>query len=173
LGLISRTFVYKEKEVIVALFKSLVRPHLDYCIQAWRPYLSKDIALLEKVQRRATKVIKGFRSLEYEERLKKCGLTTLETRRMRADMIEVFKIIKGMEGLRVSDFFDMDTLGITRGHKYKLHKRRFRSNVGKYSFGNRVVDEWNSLPEKVVMAESINMFKRHLDHYLGHIRGFK
>ena len=90
LGLIRRNIVYKEKELIIPLYKTIVRPHLEYCIQAWRPYRKKDIDLLERVQRRATKMIPKLRNISYEMRLKECGLTTLETRRLRGDQIEVF-----------------------------------------------------------------------------------
>ena len=82
------------------MYKSLVWPQLDYCTQAWRPHLQKDIDVLEKVQRRATKMIKECKGMEYAERLKVTKLTTLKTRRIRADLIEVYKIIKGMEGLK-------------------------------------------------------------------------
>ena len=92
LGLIRRNIVYKEKELIMPLYKTIVRPHLEYCIQAWRPYRKKDIDILERVQRRATKMIQKLRNISYEMRLKECGLTTLETRRMRGDQTEVFKI---------------------------------------------------------------------------------
>ena len=91
LGLIRRNIVYKEKELIIPLYKTIVRPHLEYCIQAWRPYRKKDIDMLERVQRRATKMIPKLRNISYEMRLKECGLTTLETRRLRGDQIEVFK----------------------------------------------------------------------------------
>ena len=74
---------YKEKSYIVPLYKAIVRPHLNYYMQAWNPHLSKDIDMLEKIQRRATKLIPGLRDLRYEERLKECGLATLETRRLR------------------------------------------------------------------------------------------
>ena len=76
LGMIRRNITYKEKSLIVPLDKAIVRPHLEYCIQAWSPYLRKDIDMLEKIQRRATKLIPGLRDLRYEERLKECGHNT-------------------------------------------------------------------------------------------------
>ena len=89
LGMIRRTFECRSKCVIVNLYKSLVRPHLEYCIQAWRPHYKKDIDVLEKVQKRATRMIEGCGEMDYERRLKHTGLTTLETRRERADLLEV------------------------------------------------------------------------------------
>ena len=86
------------------MYKAVVRPHLEYCIQAWRPY-RKDIDTLEHIQRRATKITPGLGDLSYEERLKECGLTTLETRRLRGDHIEVFKIFNGYEILIEICFF--------------------------------------------------------------------
>ena len=79
LGMIRRNITYKEKSSIVGLplYKAIVRPHLEYCIQTWNPYLRKDIDMLEKMQRRPTKLITGLRDLRYEERLKECGLTRL------------------------------------------------------------------------------------------------
>ena len=90
LRMISRTFTLRSKDVILQLYKSLVRPHLKYCIQAWRPHLQKDIKLLENVQHRATRMIADFSSFSYEQRLCKLKLTTLETRRLRGNLIEVF-----------------------------------------------------------------------------------
>ena len=87
LGLIKRTIISRKKKVILNLYKTLVLPHLEYCIQAWRPHLVKDIEKLEKVQRRATKMIEECRGKEFE------------TRRLRVDMLEVFKILKGYEGI--------------------------------------------------------------------------
>ena len=99
LGLIRRNIVYKEKELIIPLYKTIVRPHLEYCIQAWRPYRKKDIDILERVQRRATKIIK--KKLECGlKRQKECGLTTLETKiERRSDRIEVFKILNGYDNI--------------------------------------------------------------------------
>ena len=105
LGMIRRNITYKDKSLIMPLYKAIVRPHLEYCIQAWNPYLRKDVDMLEKIQRRATKLIPGLRDLTYEERLNECGLTTLETRRLRGDQLEVFKILNGYENIDSNLFF--------------------------------------------------------------------
>ena len=83
LRMIRRNLTYKEKSLIIPLYNAIVRPHLELCIQAWSPYLRKDVDMLEKIHRRATKLIPELRDLTDEERLKECGLTTLETRRLR------------------------------------------------------------------------------------------
>ena len=83
--------MYKEKQLIVPLYKAIVRPRLEYCIQAWRPYSKKDIDKLERIQRRATKMIPELRDLSYENCLLQCGLTPLETRRLRGDQIKCLK----------------------------------------------------------------------------------
>ena len=99
LEMIKRTFTYKSEEIILQLYKSLVRLMLEYCIEAWCPHLRRDIDLLEKVQRRTTRLIYSLHDLPYHVRLKRLQLTTLVTRRLRGDLIKVFKIpvIKGFE----------------------------------------------------------------------------
>ena len=76
------------------LYKTLVRPYVEYCVSAWSPYYKKDKDLLEKVQRRFTKMIKGMKGKSYEQRLQKLNLWLLEERRNRQDLIAVFKICK-------------------------------------------------------------------------------
>ena len=120
LGLIRRTITYKEKQLIVPHYKAIVRPHLDYCIQAWRPYRKNDIDKLERIQRRATKMIPELRDLSYESPLLQCGLTTLETRRLRGDKIEVFKIVNGYEDVDRNMFFKLKEGSRTRGNKVAL-----------------------------------------------------
>ena len=100
------------------------------------------------------------------------GLTTLEIRAQRADMLEVYKILNKFEGLKEEDFFIRDTRG-GRGNSLKLFKKRVKLDAAKYSFGNRVCNDWNHLPDAVVAAPSINVFKSRLDSYLGIIGGFK
>jgi ribonucleases P/MRP protein subunit RPP40 len=170
LGMIYRSFTYKSKEVVLKLYKSLVRPHLEFCVQAWRPHLQKDIMLLEKVQRRATRMIDNFQKLSYEERLSKLKLTTLETRGLRGDLIETFNIFKGFTDVNKDYFFDLSS-GSLRGHSLKLFKSRFVTNCGKFLFSNRVVDEWNLLTEDIVSCDTVNGFKNKLDRYLECCRG--
>src|SRR6218665_2175815 len=102
LGMIKRTIVSREQDVVLRLYKSLVRAHLEYCVQAWSPYLRQYIDILGQVQRRATKMIRGLGKFTYEERLIRCGLTNLEKRRTRGDLIEAYKIMTGNEAIPVS-----------------------------------------------------------------------
>ena len=104
LGIIRRHITCKSKDIVLKLYKALVRPKLEYCVQAWQPYLKRDIENLEKVQHRATKMIRECRGLNYEDRLKCTGLLTLERRRERGDLIEVFKLIKGFDKIDYRKF---------------------------------------------------------------------
>ena len=166
LGLNRRNITYKGKKLIIPLYKAIVRPHLEYCIQAWRPYRKKDIDTLERIQRRVTKMIPELRDLSYEERLKECGLTTLETRRLRGDQIEVFKILNGYENIDRNMFFSLKKDSRTRGHEVKLVKDQCRLDIRKHSFSQRTINEWNKLSTDCVTASSVNMFKNKVDTYL-------
>ena len=87
-------------------------------------------------------------------------------------MLEVYKIMNGMEGLEEKDFFTRDLSG-RRGHSFKLYKKRVNVDIAKYSFGNRVCTSWNNLTEDIVTSQSINIFKGRLDKYLGNKGGLK
>ena len=173
LGMIGRTFSCKSKGIVLKLYKALVRPHLDYCSQVWRPHLVKDKDCLEKVQRRATRMIEECRGLNYEERLKLTRLTTLETRRLRADMIEVYRILNSIDKVDGGKMFSRNWSDSLRGHSLKLFKKRFKIDIGKFCFSNRICSEWNLLNDLTVNAESLNVFKGFLDHHLRYNRGFK
>ena len=103
----------------------------------------KDKANLQtnNIQRRATKMIPELRDLSYEERLKECGLTTLETRRLRGDQIEVFKILNGYENIDRNMFFSLKKDSRTRGHEVKLVKDQCRLDIRKHSFSQRTINE--------------------------------
>ena len=97
LGLIRIGFECLDKEMFMKLYPVLVRPHLEYCVQVWSPHFQGDIKLIEGVQRRATKLVPELRELSYEEMIEKLGLTILKERRVRGDLIEIYKIITGKE----------------------------------------------------------------------------
>ena len=119
--------------------------------------------MLEKIQRRATKLIPKLRDLRYEERLKECGLTTLETRRLRWDQIEVFKILYGYENIDSNIFFEIKKSKVTRGHNFTLMKKQCRLDIRKYSFSQRTINVWNILSIDCVHATSVNVFKNRID----------
>ena len=104
--------------------------------------------------------------LSYEERLKECGPTTLETLRLRRDQIEVFKILNGYENIDSNLFFEIKESKITRGHNFTLVKKQSRLDVRKFSFSQRTINVWNKLSEECVHASSVNMFKNGIDKYL-------
>ena len=170
LGLIKRVFASRSKEVILPLYKTIVRPHLEYCVQAWRPFLKKDIELLE-VQHRATKCISGMAGYSYEERLRLLKLPSLEYRRVRGDLIEVYKMYKGWSCLKFEEYFEFNNSNL-RGHQAKIFKKRFLHNISKYSFSNRIIDIWNTMPPHMLSCQNINSFKVELDKYLRDDRGF-
>ena len=144
------------------LYKSLVRPHLEYCASAWSPHYVKDGELLERVQRRFSRMVPGMRGLEYDERLERLGMMTLGERRNRADLIELFRISKGLSAISLESFFELDTSGRTREHSLKLRRRRFQTDTRKFFFSQRVINRWNALDEEVVTAGSVEVFKERL-----------
>ena len=107
LGQINRSFTCNTKEVMLQIYKVFVRPHLEYGIAAWSPWLKKDIEVLEKIQRRATRRMSDIRG-SYPERLQQLDLTTLEERRSRGDAIETFKCLKGFIDVETESLFTVN-----------------------------------------------------------------
>jgi len=167
LGLIRRMFKNIDVCDFRIRFYYYVQPHLEYCVQVWSPHLITDIQCLEKVQERATKLVRGMKNLSYSgERLSKLKLYSLERRRLRGDLIEVYKIMTGKEGVNCQQYFQQARYcyGL-RGHSLKLFVNRSRLNCRKFFFSQRSVGDWNRLPQEVVGTPSVNVFKKRLDHF--------
>ena len=162
LGMIRRSITCKSTPIIMNFYKTLVRPIVDYCSAIWSPYQKQDIEKLEKVQRRATKIISEIRNLPYTERLRRCKLMTLEARRRRYDLIEMFKIMKGIYKIDKEKLFEINT-DTTRGHDLKIRKKHSKLNIRKHFFTNRVVNDWNRLPHIAVNQENVLNFKKQID----------
>ncbi len=163
-GLLRRIFEFMDKDTFKLLYQSMVRVHLDYVSSVWSPYKKKDIAFIEQVQRRATRQIPGLSNMSYTDRLKSLNLPTLKFRRLRGDMIEVYKILHEVYD-NAAALNLMRAVGSTRGHNYKLFQQRTTKDIRKHYFTNRAVKIWNSLPQDVVDAPSVNSFKNRLDRF--------
>ena len=163
LGFIARNVSYKSKEVVRKLYVAYVRPHLEYCVQAWAPHYRQDIDMLEAVQRRATRMIHGFNRLDYKDRLKELNMFSVRRRYVRGDMIQVYKMFTGRDDIDINDFFEVLGEGRTRGHNKKLKVRYGRLDCRKFFFSYRVVDLWNKLSYDTVNSIKLDDFKTLLD----------
>ena len=171
LGCIKHTFKYMNKDIFTMLYKSLIRPHLEYASCIWSPQLKRDKDSIERVQRRATKLVPELKHLPYSSRLQQLGLPTLTYRRRRADLIETYRIMNEQHSMNTNcqcslcpdkQMLDLSANTHTRGHRFKL-KTHLASGARKQFFTTRVTADWNSLEEATVTAENVNHFKSRLE----------
>ena len=152
----------------------MVRPQLEWCAQFWSPHYRKDVIALEGVQKRFTRMLPGMEHLRYEERLDKLGLFSLEQKRLKSDLIEVFKIMRGMNRVDREQLFPLVEGPVTRGHRFKVRAGGLVGDVRENFFTQRVVMVWNALPGKMVEASCLTSFKKYLDDHLArqNIQGY-
>ena len=162
IGWTTRNVISREKDVLLNIYKSLVRPHLEYCTQLWNPVAEhgnwKMIMEIEKVQRDFTRLVKDIGLLTYKERLEQLKLTTLLERRMRGDLIETFKILRGINN------YGEDLFKVSRGGTKLLYASSANSEKSGF-LSNRVVNYWNKLSPEVRDAQNVLQFKGLLEDF--------
>ena len=157
-----RTFTNMDSDIFLRLYKTMVRPHLEYANVIWSPHLKRLSQDLERVQRRATRLVPECADLPYDQRLRLLNLYSLKYRRYRGDLIQTFKIINQMDDVD-PNFFYVFNGGITRHADHKIFIKRCNLNFKKFSFSHRTARAWNGLAIGTRKAENLVSFKRLLD----------
>ena len=165
LGMFRRSFKYVNTDMILRLYKTLIRPVIEYGNVIWGPHYIMDQQAIENIQRRATKLIPELKYDSYQDRLYKLSLPSLVYRRQRGDMIFLYQLTNQHFNINVNNFFKYQTSNVTRGHQYKIYKPHATRHCRAHFFTHRTINNWNSLPANVVESSTTNSFKNLLDIY--------
>ena len=162
-----RATVCRSPEFMTAILISDIRPVLDFCSSLWNLGYLGDLKLIESVQRRWTKQIRGLENFSYRERLKELNLYSVKGRLLRCDLILCFKIFNNLSVIQPNDLFTMAPPVGTRGHRYKIQVPQTSIDARRLFFSCRVIKPWNELSSLVVESTSVESFKRALHDFLG------
>ena len=165
IGIIRRTFTFLDENIFMRLYKALVRPHLEYGNTVWYPRLIRQSEALEKVQRRATKLIYHIKDYSYGDRLRHLKLPSLKARRVRGDLLQTYKIFNKIDDIDKTRFFEFPQTDITRNSTNKIQKLHHNNNTRKYTFSYRVINSWNKLTPNIKCASDTNTFKGLIDNH--------
>ena len=139
---------------------------MEHCIPFWVPHFKRDVDSMERVQRRATRMIRGQQGRPYEERLWDLNLFSLQKRRLRGDLVACDKLVRGDQQALGESLFHRALPGVTRNNGHKLVDSRFRLDTRRRYFTVKAARIWNQLPREVVLAPTLGVFKRRLDVHL-------
>ncbi len=164
LSQVLRAFSYRDKVVMPRIFKTYIRPHLEYAAPAWSPWLRGEVDLMEKVQMRLVRAIQGLRGETYEEKLEELGLEKLERRRNRLDLVQTFKIVRGFDRVSKDTWFQANPETRTRAAQGggTMSRKLSRTELRSKFFSSRVIGPWNALRPDLKQAESVSSFKYQL-----------
>ena len=170
LGQYYRTFSCKDRNTVMKMYTNFVRPLVEYSTTVWSPCTNGNIEKIEKIQRRATRMISGIGKKSYEERLEICDLESLEARRLRFDLIKTYEIINNQYPIPCQKFF------IKQEHQHNKNTRsqsndeisvpKSRLESRKNFFSSRVVNSWNNLPKEIRISPTVESFKRSYDEFV-------
>ena len=162
-----KCFHSHDSQLQVKLFNACVRPILEYNSPIRSPHLSKDVASIKRVQQYFTKNLRGLKNKTYSQRLATLGLMLLQIRRIRADLIYLFKIQRNLVDPQLKLLFTQRTATHhTRSHDAQLHSPIPRTDLLKYSFVYRSIHMWNKLPSNIVNCASLPVFKQLITDYI-------
>ena len=154
-----KCFVSRDILLLMKAYVSYVLPIFDYCSSVYSPFKLSEIDRLESIQRNFTKKLNGLCDLPYDERLAKCGLVSLELRRLRKDLGLCYQIVNGLIALNFVDFFTADTNRRTRRNRQKLKIPKLSHACSRaHFFSVRVVPVWNALTDDIILCGSYKRF---------------